>query len=271
MIVNIPAIAAIALYISATLYHLLQKFTAQAPGKPTWLIIGGAIGLGFHGLATANMLLTPAGINFSLWPVSSLILVTVNLIVLLSSVKKPLHSLLILLFPFSATVLLCSQVFGYNIVDSAHLSLEIGLHVVISLLAYSIFTIAAMQALLLAYQDRRLRNHHPGGFIHGLPPLQTMEVLLFELISAGFLLLTLGIVTGFFFLENFWAQHLAHKTFFSMIAWLVFAILLWGRVKLGWRGTSAIRWTLSGFTLLALAYWGSKFVIEVLLHNNVNP
>lgn len=267
MVVNIPAVAAVALYISATLYHLLQRFSASQPAKPSWLLAAGAIGLGFHGLAASQMLFTPAGINFSLWPVSTLILFTVNLIVLLSSVKKPLHSLFILLFPASALVLLCSLVFGYSIVDADHLTWNIGIHVIFSLLAYSLFTIAAGQSLLLAYQDRRLRNHHPGGFLHGLPPLQTMETLLFEIIWAGFILLTLGIITGFLFLDNIWAQHLAHKTFFSLVGWLVFAILLWGRVRLGWRGTAAIRWTITGFILLALAYWGSKFVIEVLLHN----
>lgn len=265
MVANIPAIVAIALYISATLYHLWQRFRSTQPTRHTWLISIGALGLFFHGLALSRMLVTPQGINFSLWPVSVLILFTVNLIVLASSIKKPLHNLFILLFPASAIVILCSLAFGYNIVDSAHLGPRIGLHVTLSLLSYSLFTIAALQALLLAYQDRQLKHHHPGGFLKGLPPLQTMEQLLFELIWAGFILLSLGLVTGFLFLENFWAQHLAHKTFFSLIGWLVFATLLWGRRYLGWRGSLAIRWTLGGFILLALAYWGSKFVIEVLL------
>jgi ABC-type uncharacterized transport system permease subunit len=268
MVVSIPAVAAAAFYISATLYHLFQRFNAQRPARHTWLIVGGVVGLCLHGLAALQMLATPAGINFSLWPVSVLILFAVNLIVLLSSIRKPLHSLFILLFPASAAVLICSLLFGYTIVDAEHLSLRIGSHVIVSLLAYSLFTIAAMQALLLAYQNWRLRNHHPGGFLKGLPPLQTMETLLFEIIWAGFFLLTLSLLSGFFFVDNLWAQHLAHKTFFSMVAWLVFAILLWGRVRLGWRGTIAIRWTLGGFALLALAYWGSKFVLEILLNSN---
>lgn len=267
MVVNTPAIAAAALYISATCYHLIQRFRSGRPGRHTWLIAGGALALGCHGLAVSTMLFTPAGINFSLWPVSVLILFAVNFIVLVSSIKKPLHNLFILLFPASALVLLGSLFFGYGIVEADHLSLEIGIHVIISLLSYSLFTIAAFQAMLLAYQNWRLRNHHPGGFLKGLPPLQTMETLLFEIIWVGFILLTLSLITGFLFLDNFWAQHLAHKTFFSIIGWLVFAILLWGRVRQGWRGKIAIRWTLGGFVLLALAYWGSKFVIEVLLAN----
>lgn len=230
-----------------------------------WLLAIGAIALGSHGYAASTMLLTPTGINFSLWPVSVLILFVVNLIVLLSSIKKPLHSLCILLFPASALVILCSLIFGYTIIDADHLTYRIGIHVIFSLLAYSLFTIAAVQSLVLAYQNWRLRNHHPGGLLKGLPPLQTMETLLFDVIWAGFGLLSLSLITGFVFLENIWAQHLVHKTFFSMIAWFVFAILLAGRLRLGWRGNTAIRWTLGGFILLMLAYWGSKFVLEVVL------
>jgi len=270
MVINIPAVVAIALYLSATIYQLLQRFSAEKPSRPVWLLVGGTAGLVFHGLAAVQMLFTPTGINFSLWPVSTLILFTVNLIVLASSLRKPLHSLFIVLFPASIAVLLCSLLFGYTLVGSAHLSTEIGIHVTLSLLSYSLFTIAAAQSLLLAYQDKRLRDHHPGGFLHRLPPLQTMETLLFEVLWAGFILLSLAIITGFIFVENIWAQHLAHKTFFALVAWLVFAILLWGRLKLGWRGTSAIRWTITGFILLALAYWGSKFVIEVVLHNQLS-
>ncbi|MCK9505536.1 MAG: cytochrome c biogenesis protein CcsA [Porticoccaceae bacterium] len=269
MVVNIPAAVAVAFYVSATLYHLLRRFKPNHSGKPTWLLAGGAIGLGFHGWAAATMLITPAGINFSLWPVSVLIVFTVNLIVLLSSIKKPLHSLFILLFPTSAAVLLASLFFGYTIVATDHLSLPIGLHVTLSLVAYSLFIIAAMQSLLLAYQDNQLKNHHPGGLLHSLPPLQTMETLLFEIIWVGFIVLSLAMITGFVFVDNLLAQHLVHKTFFSMIGWLVFAILLWGRVRQGWRGAFAIRWTIAGFALLALAYWGSKFVIEVLLGSQI--
>lgn len=267
MVVNTPAIAAAALYISATLYHLFQRINSRQSHRHTWLFAIGTLGLLCHGYAASTMLITPAGINFSLWPVSVLILFVVNLIVLLGNLGKPLHSLLVLLFPASALVIICSLVFGYTLVDSEHLSINIGIHVIFSLLAYSLFTIATVQALLLAYQNWRLKNHHPGGgFLKGLPPLQTMETLLFDFIWAGFILLSLSLISGFIFLENIWAQHLVHKTFFSIVAWLVYGVLLTGRVRMGWRGNTAIRLALGGFVLLALAYWGSKFVLEVLLN-----
>jgi len=94
-----------------------------------------------------------------------------------------------------------------------------------------------------------------------------MEALLFDMISLGFALLTIALATGFVFMDNMFAQNLAHKTLLSLIAWLVFAILLWGRYKFGWRGRKALVWTLAGFAVLMLAYFGSKFVVELLLAN----
>jgi ABC-type uncharacterized transport system permease subunit len=112
-----------------------------------------------------------------------------------------------------------------------------------------------------------LHRRHPGGFIRSLPPLQTMESLLFEMIGAGFLLLTVALISGFAFLEDMFEQRLVHKTVLSIIAWFVFGTLLWGRFRFGWRGQTAITWTLSGFVILMLAYFGSKAVIELILRN----
>ena len=120
--------------------------------------------------------------------------------------------------------------------------------------------------ILLAIQDRHLHNRQPGGFIRALPPLQVMEALLFQMIGVGYVLLTLALLTGILFLEDIFAQHLVHKTVLSIIAWLVFGILLWGRWHFGWRGRVAIRWTIGGFIFLMLAYFGSKFVLELILN-----
>lgn len=92
-----------------------------------------------------------------------------------------------------------------------------------------------------------------------------MESLLFQLITVGFILLSVTLISGFFFLEDLFAQHVAHKTLLSLIAWCVFGVLLWGRWRFGWRGQTAIRWTLSGFGFLVLAFFGSKLVLELIL------
>ena len=139
---------------------------------------------------------------------------------------------------------------------------QLRLHVLTSMLAYSLLTLASAQAILLAVQDNHLRRHHPGGFIRALPPLQTMESLLFEMIGVGFALLSVALVTGFIYLEDMFAQHLVHKTVLSIAAWCAFAVLLWGRWRFGWRGRTAIRWTLGGFIALMLAFFGSKHTMS---------
>lgn len=138
-------------------------------------------------------------------------------------------------------------------------------HILLSLAAYSLFSLAALQAIILAIQEKQLRQRHLVGLMRKLPPLQSMETTLFQLISAGFILLTLGLTTGLFFIQDIFAQHLIHKTVLSLIAWCVFAMLLHGRLRYGWRGKTAIKWTLIGFIFLVFAYFGSKFVLEFLI------
>ncbi|MGR9000150.1 MAG: cytochrome C assembly family protein, partial [Gammaproteobacteria bacterium] len=98
-----------------------------------------------------------------------------------------------------------------------------------------------------------------------LPPLQTMESLLFQMLATGLFFLTISLVSGFVFIEDVFAQHLAHKTVLSILAWLIFSALLIGRSRYGWRGQIAIQWTLIGFVSLLLAYFGSKLVLEIIL------
>src|SRR3989338_3121157 len=120
--------------------------------------------------------------------------------------------------------------------------------------------------LLLLLQDHQLKHKPPSGLIKNSPPLQTMESLLFGFLWAGWALLSLSLLSGALFISDLFAQHLGHKTILSCFAWVVFAVLLWGRHQLGWRGHKAIRWTLAGFCLLMLAYFGSKLVREFILH-----
>ena len=98
-----------------------------------------------------------------------------------------------------------------------------------------------------------------------MPPLRNMEAILFEVILIGFIVLTISLASGLVFLDNMFAQHLAHKTILSILAWLVFLTLLIGHWRLGWRGRTAVRWTLGGFVSLMMAYFGSKFALEILL------
>ncbi|ENO89753.1 cytochrome C assembly protein [Thauera linaloolentis 47Lol = DSM 12138] len=140
-------------------------------------------------------------------------------------------------------------------------------HFVIAMLAYSLFTLAALHAMLMSIAGRQLHNARFSRLLAALPPLLTMEALLFRLISIAFVLLTLTLVSGVMFSESLFGQavRIDHKTVFAFISWLLFGGLLLGRRLWGWRGRIALRWTLAGFVALMLAYVGSRFVIEVVL------
>ena len=148
-------------------------------------------------------------------------------------------------------------------------SFEFRLHLVLAMLAYSLFTIAILHAVLMAVAERRLHRKEGGaaGLLGALPPLLTLERLLFRLIAAAFVLLTLTLATGIAYSETLFgrAMRFDHKTVFAILSWLTFGVLLAGRWLYGWRGRTALRWTLTGFVLLILAYVGSRFVLEVIL------
>jgi len=141
-------------------------------------------------------------------------------------------------------------------------------HFIIAMLAYSLFMLAALHAMLMAMATKQLHHGRVSRVLANLPPLLTMEAMLFRMIGIAFVLLTLTLLTGVIFTETLFgtAFQFNHKTVFATISWLLFGILLIGRHFRGWRGRVALRWTLAGFIALMLAYIGSRFVIEVLLH-----
>jgi ABC-type uncharacterized transport system permease subunit len=141
---------------------------------------------------------------------------------------------------------------------------ELTAHILLSMAAAALLFAAAATALLLVFLDRRLRARRVADLSGGLPPLDALEKIMFRLVGAGFGLLTLALITGFLFVTNLFAQNLVQKTVLSLLAWLIFGVLLVGRLRFGWRGRSAVRWTLSGFGILALAYFGVKFVLEYM-------
>lgn len=145
-------------------------------------------------------------------------------------------------------------------------------HFIIAMLAYSLFTLAALHATLMAIAERQLHSGQISRLISTLPPLLTMEALLFRLISIAFVLLTLTLGSGVVFSEELFNRpfRVDHKTVFAFISWLLFGALLFGRYAWGWRGRIALRWTLAGFIALLLAYLGSRFVLEVVLHRTAS-
>ena len=263
---------AIALYLLSSLLLGKRLFSTQTPaagrsvlGK-TQIIAIGLVAVVLHAVTLSHNLFVPEGLNIGFFNAVSLITCLIALLLLLASLGNPVENLGVFLLPVAALAILGDMVFSAPHTLMIAEAMELKLHILMSVLAYSLLSIAAVHAVLLAVQDRHLRNKRPGGFIRALPPLQTMESLLFQMIALGLILLTLSLISGAIYIEDMFAQHIVHKTILSIIAWVVFATLLWGRWRFGWRGSVAIRWTLSGFFVLLLAYVGSKWVLEVILH-----
>jgi ABC-type uncharacterized transport system permease subunit len=266
MDVLLLSIIAIPAYVTAGILLALRLTGKLAPEIFTKrkILLLGLVGVLLHAALLYRQLLTPDGINFGFFNAFSLLSWLIALLLALTAFERPVENLGIAVFPLAAVAIALELAFPSNHVLSPQRDM-LDIHIIISITAYSILSLAAVQAILVAIQDKHLHEKHPGGFIRALPPLQTMESLLFQMIGVGFLMQSLSLATGFVYLDDMFGQHLAHKTFFSIIAWLVFGILLWGRWKFGWRGKTAIRWTLGGFVSLLLAYLGSKLVLELLI------
>jgi ABC-type uncharacterized transport system permease subunit len=144
-------------------------------------------------------------------------------------------------------------------------SWELTAHIVLSVAAYALITIAAAMAIALAFLDRRLRMRKPLGWLSILPSVEALEAGTFQALGAGFAMLTLSLFSGFIFVDNLFSQQLSRKTILTCLSWVVFGTLLYGRWRFGWRGRTAVRWTLGGFALLGLGYFGSKIVLELIL------
>ena len=264
---NLITYAAVLLYLACSVMIALRLFRRHKPGIPERFP---TLALGFFGLLLHTWLIYDAifsqpGLNLAFFNALALTSWTVVTLLLVSSMTKPVENLGLLILPLAALTLYLEALYPSTGFMGESASWPIKIHVLLSMLAYSLLTLASVQAILLAVQDHHLHARQPVGFVRGLPPLQTMESLLFEMIGAGFILLTLALASGVAFLEDMFAQHLVHKTVLSTIAWLVFGALLLGRLRYGWRGRTAIIWTLSGFVILILAYFGSKAVLELIL------
>ncbi len=259
--VNLLAVIAIFFYILASFIKIYQ-----VAYKNVLLLLGG-LAVIFHALVLQQSMITPLGLNLGIFNAASMMAWVIALLLLLSIPRQPVANLVVIVFPIAAFTIGLESYFPTERILSSDTQFGVTVHVLLSVIAYSLLTISAIQALFLALQDYLLHHKHPGWVLQKLPPLQVMETLLFQMIGIGFILLSLSLLSGIFFLQDILAQHLVHKTFLSISAWVVFAILLWGHWRYGWRGKVAIRWTISGFVVLMLAYFGSKMVLELILNN----
>lgn len=255
----------------STLLYLLAAYgewrrVRHGAVGPRWWALAALIShFGLH----LQQALAGRGLDLHFLAALSAVALSMALVTWMVSIRQPINRLGILVYPLAA--LLAA---AYGLLRSATSPIpgqtwQINLHAVFALLAFGTLAIAAVVALLLEAQEQALRARRLSDVLGSFPPLATVEALLFQLIGAGFGLLTLTLVTGLLFVENLFAQHLVHKTVLSIAAWLVFGMLLVARRRYGWRGRRAVRWTLTGMLFLFLAFVGVKFVLEIVLHRTV--
>jgi len=192
-------------------------------------------------------------------------LVIIVLLITSTVSRRALYAAGIVALPIAAGVLLLEWILPQQVIPLKETSTGVTVHVVSSVLAFGLLSIGGLYALFVFLIDHFLRRHHLNPLVRSLPALDVLESLLFKLTAAGFILLTVSLGSGMVFINDIFAQHLVHKTVLSIMAWLVFGVLLWGRWRYGWRGSLAVRLTLAGVVLLVLSYFGSKLVLEMIL------
>jgi ABC-type uncharacterized transport system permease subunit len=265
----LPHLVCAALYAAAAalLYRSLAGDLESGPalGALHWATLPALL---LHTWLLYRMVFAPDGMYLGVGTSISVIIWLTVVIYWLGSFFYRLHGLQVLILGAAAGLVLLPALLP-SVHPLSHTNLPaFRLHLLISMLAYSLFTIASLQALMMAVLERRLHGGALPATLQSLPPLLSMERLLFRIIKAGFLLLTLTLASGMLFSEELLGRPLpfTHKVIFGILSWLIYAALLAGRRLYGWRGRVAVRWTLGGFLALLLAYVGSKFVLEVILH-----
>jgi ABC-type uncharacterized transport system permease subunit len=264
------------LFVLAALLYATCAFLPARQRLP--ISVGTAIGWLLHGGALWADMVKPGSLRIGFAIVLSATLWISVAAYWLENRNLSLDGLRVLVLPTAAVAVILPVLFPGSMVPLEAKSALFPWHVVIAILAYSTLTIAAFHAVLMALQESRLHTR-PGSeqlswlglAIDRLPALLTMERLLFRLIGFGFVLLTMTVLSGVVFSEQLFgiAMKWDHKTAFTMLSWILFGALLAGRQWRGWRGKTALRFTLTGFATLLLAYVGSRFVMEVVLHRGL--
>ncbi len=227
------------------------------------------VGLVLHIWAQSQHWVVPTSPSVSLLNILSLCaLVTVAIPLFTFPFRNSLYDASLVALPLSVLILVAEGTLTAPVLEISHTTAHTTAHIFSSVIAFGVLGVAGVYAVFIATIDHLLRRHSFNKLVQTLPALDTLEALLFHLIRFGFVVLTLALATGLVYVDDLFGQHLAHKTILSIFAWLVFALLLWGRWKRGWRGRVAVRMTLAGIALLLLSYFGSKLVLEILLERS---
>ena len=248
-----------------TCSSLVRQFVTDQPLNRQLFFIAGFPSLLFHGASCLFAMQQTEGYLFNLFNALSLSFFLSSLFLYLLTLKAPLENLGIVVFPMATLAVIAATTIEQPANSKLIHSPSILLHILLALSSNAMITLASLQSGMLAIGHYQLKKKNALIFFQKFPPLDTMEHILFQLIWAGVIFLSLGIATGFLFYENLFLQHLSHKTFFTVCAWGIFVVLLIGRHIFGWRGLQAVRWTNWGFLILLLGFVGSGIVLEFIL------
>jgi len=257
-----PLLAALAYGIAATLLVAGLRRGKSESRPALWLLLPAlALHAGTHIAGWMHL----KGPDLHFFSALSLVGFGMAALTTLAARSQRVQALGVVVYPIAALMLMLYHFYGHGQAKTMDWPLQ--LHAWLALLAYATLAIATLLALMLWLQERALRRRQLHGWLRILPPLTQLESLLFRSLAASFVVLTLALVTGVVFVEDLLAQHLSHKTVLSVLSWIVLATLLVGRWRWGWRGKRAVQLTLVAMALLALAYFGSMFVRELLLQS----
>jgi ABC-type uncharacterized transport system permease subunit len=259
-----PLVLAITLFVlyAGASWVMLRSVSRPRLDALAWAVT--LLALIAHSDALVHLLRSVGPFSIGLLEAISMLAWTLGVLAALIAIERQNRALAAILLALAAVGAALTRP-GRTFAEESAPGWELTAHILLSMGAAALLFAAAVTALLLLFMHRRLRSRRIADLPSELPPLDALETVMFRLIGGGFVLLTLALLTGFVFVTNLLTQHLLHKTVLSCIAWVLFGVLLLGRLRYGWRGRSAVSWTLAGFGFLVLAYFGSKFVLEYLL------
>lgn len=268
----LPTIAACLVYAALGLHFWRTRWKKTAPpftDRPmqTWERIAILIAILLQGVGLQDGIFADGSMRFSFSLALSLMLWLAVLIYWLESFRSRMDGLQPMVLPLAALCTALPLAFPQVHVIAHADAWAFKLHFLTAMAAYSLFTLSALHAIFMGLVERELHRKTLSPQRSSLPPLLAMEALLFRMILIAFLLLTITLGSGVMFSEPVFGKALTldHKTLFAFASWGIFAALLLGRLIYGWRGRIALRWTMTGFLFLLLAYVGSRFVSEFLL------
>ncbi len=258
------ALSAVILYLVATYFCISSLLNSKIPQTRLTFIFG-AVATISHLVWLGLDITTSAGSNLSILNVAALISLFICIMLTFSINQIKILALMPIVYGVAVVIIVVDSILPTTYISHLANNPKLIIHITTTLLAYATLTIASLFAIQMAYLDYQLKHKTRTAMHPALPPLMTVEKQLIKLLILGLLLLTFSLLTSFIFFDNPFTSSQGHKTFFAILAWILYAVLIWGHFRQGWRSNKIAYGTLSGSVLLAMSYFGSRFIKEIIL------